>query len=54
MAVGSKSFVDMPRLKMGADPRKEAVAAMQEDTGKYGQDACDNMIEWEVFNSSDF
>ncbi len=30
--------------KMGVAPRKEAVAAMQEVAGKYGQDACENMI----------
>ncbi len=44
----------MLRLKMGAAPRKEPVAHLHENSGGYGQDKRGNMIEWEVFNSSDF
>jgi putative transposase len=54
LAVGSKSFVDMLRLRMGADPRKMPVAVAHENSGGYGQDKRDNMIEWEVFSSTDF
>ena len=40
-----KSFVDMVRLKMGAALRNKPVGV-----------ACkrENMIEWEIFSSSDF
>jgi hypothetical protein len=44
----------MLRLKMGADARKMPVAVAHENSGGYGQDKRENMIEWEVFNSSDF
>ena len=54
LAVGSKSFVDMLRLRMGADPRKMPVAVAHENPGGYGQGERDNMIEWELFSSSDF
>ncbi|GAB6057147.1 hypothetical protein JCM31598_02640 [Desulfonatronum parangueonense] len=54
LAVGSKGFVDMLRMKMGAALRKEPVAHLHENPGGYGQDKRENMIEWEVFNSSDF
>jgi putative transposase len=54
LAVGSKSFVDMLRMKMVAAPRKEPVAHLHENSGGYGQDKHENMIEWEVVNSSDF
>ncbi|GAB6057148.1 transposase [Desulfonatronum parangueonense] len=36
LAVGSKSFVDMLRLRMGADPRKMPVAVAHENPGEYG------------------
>jgi hypothetical protein len=54
VAVGSKGFVDMLRLKMGAVPRKEPVAHLPENPGGYGQDKRENMVECELFNSSDF
>ena len=49
-----KSFVDMLRLKMGAAPRKMPVAVAHENPGGYGRGKHENMIEWEVFSSSDF
>ncbi|WP_152555132.1 hypothetical protein [Desulfonatronum thiodismutans] len=54
LAVGSKSFVDMLRLKMGTAPRKEPVAHLHENPAGYGQDKRENMIEWEVFGSRVF
>ncbi len=44
----------MLRLKMGAAPRKEPVAHLHENSGGYGQDMRENMIEWEVFGSRVF
>lgn len=54
LAVGSKSFVDMLRLKMDAAPLKEPVSHLHENPGGYGQDKRENKIEWEVFNSNGF
>ena len=54
LGVGSKGFVDMLRLKMGAAPRKESVAVVHENPGGYGRGKHENMIEWEVFSSRDF
>jgi len=55
LAVGSKSFVDMIRLKMGAMLQgKSDFATMREDKRKYGQESSENMLEWEVYNPADF
>ncbi len=44
----------MLRLRMGTDPRKMPVAVAHENPGGYGQGKRENMIEWELFSSSDF
>ena len=49
-----KGFVDMLRLKMVEAQRKEPVEVLHENPGGYGQGKRENVIEWEVFNSSDF
>ena len=55
LAVGSKSYVDMIRMKMGAAPQcKSDSAAMREDIQRYGHDSSENMLEWEVYNPADF
>jgi putative transposase len=53
LAVGSQSFVDMLRLKMGAMPRESPVSA-HEGFDDYGVEEGENMLEWEIYNPGDF